>query len=288
MQVTCPSAIAALFFLGGCSSLPGTRFGLSDSSINMLLSGTDHATVQQKEELKKASSNFDTALNVCREKASEYQRKITRTGYSEVGVVTVGIVAGSIIVPALAAKAAAKSAIAAWGGVSGAANGYQYAASQRGLGSADYSAAYSVMSAKVAVAMNEYSAAGTDPVKAAGAVAKLVVACEFPSPSEIAAAMPAYAPDAPQNAAFEAGPDGNGIIKITPPGSDGGANITDYLVSISPGGPIVSPADFRDRTQPTISVTSLAPGQKYQLVIRAQNRIGTSGGMVKVIPEGAK
>ncbi len=165
MQVTCPTAIAALLLLGGCASLPGPRFGLSDASINMLLSGTDHATVKQKEELKKASGNFDTALNVCREKASEYQRKITRTGYSEVGVVTAGIVAGSIIVPALAAKAAAKSAIAAWGGVSGAANGYQYAASQRGLGSADYSAAYSVMSAKVAVAMNEYSAAGTDPSK---------------------------------------------------------------------------------------------------------------------------
>lgn len=288
MQVSCPVAIAALAMLSACAAIPGTKFGQSEETIDKLLPGTDHATLIQKAELKKAADNFDSALNVCRGKASEYQRKITRTGYSEVGVVTVGIIAGAIIVPALAAKAAAKSAIAAWGGVSGAANGYQYAASQRGLGSADYSAAYSVMSAKVAAAMNDYSATGTDPIKAAGAVAKLIVACEFPSPSEISAAMPAYAPDAPKNAAFEAGANDNGNIKITPPDNDGGANITDYLVSISPGGPVLSPADFRDRTHPTISVTSLTPGQQYQLVIRAQNRIGASGGIVKVIPEEVK
>lgn len=284
MQVTRPMTIVTLFILTGCAAIPSTKFGQSDTAIDNLLTSTDSATMIQKSELKKASNNFDAALDVCRGKANDYQRKITRTGYSEVGVVTIGIIAGSIIVPALAAKAAAKSAIAAWGGVSGAANGYQYAASQRGLGSADYSAAYSVMSAKVAAAMNEYSAAGINPTKAASAVAKLVVACEFPSPAEISAAMPTYAPDAPKDALFLAGTDGTGTIKIVPPDSDGGANITDYIASISPSGPVLSPADFRDRIHPTISVSALMPGQKYQLLIRAQNRIGTSGGTVTIIP----
>ncbi|MDN2710095.1 fibronectin type III domain-containing protein [Janthinobacterium sp. SUN118] len=285
MQVTCPIAVAALVILSGCSSLPGTKFGLSTEAIMQLVPGSN---TELQEKLKATSSDFDAALNVCRKKMKENESRIARTSTAEVGIVTVGIIAGSIVVPALAAKAAAKSAIAAWGGVSGAANGYQYAATQRGIDSAQYAAASSVMSTKIALAMTQYGNAKTNPTEAANAVAKLIVACEFPSPAEISAAMPANAPDAPKDAAFEAGANGSGTIKITPPDNDGGANITDYLVSIHPSGPILSPADFRDRAHPFITVTSLTASQEYQLLIRAQNRIGASGGIVKIIPKGAK
>lgn len=313
MRVATPVAMILSFTLSSCSTLPMAELGRSSSEIKSLVAGSgeksavakaetslDKASIdasntlalakasedlkKASEDLKKVSDDFNDALAVCRTEAINLKNKISRTSKVELSVVTVGIVAGAIIVPALAAKAAAKSAIAAWGGVSGAANGYQYAASREGLSAAEYATALSVMSAKMAIAMNDYYNAGDHVTPSRIAVGKLILACEFPSPNEIAAAMPQRAPDAPKGATFEAGGANNGIIRISPADKDGGANVTDYIASIAPGGPVLSPADFRDNAQPTISVTSLTPGQNYQVLIRAQNRIGTSGGIVLLIP----
>lgn len=256
---------------------------MTEEVIRKNVQGKQNADAKELE-LKTASSDFDTALNVCRTKAKEYRQAMNRTGYVELSVVTVGIIAGSIVVPALAAKAAAKSTVAAWGGVSGAANGYQYAATQEGLSAAQYSTALTVMTTKMSVAMNEYNNSDSDPAKARVAVGKMIMACEFPSPAELEAATPPSPPYAPKDAVFERGSNGNGTIKITPPDKSGGANITDYIATITPAGPVLGPADFRNSSMPTISVTSIDDSKKYQVLIRAQNRVGTSGGTILEIP----
>lgn len=72
----------------------------------------------------------------CVARSNEYNVRTDRSRNISLGLASIGIIAGSIIVPALAAKATvAKSAVAAWGGVSGAANAGQLAMRTEGLSS---------------------------------------------------------------------------------------------------------------------------------------------------------
>lgn len=79
---------------------------------------------------------LDAEITRCELAADKLSGRTRKTGFVSIGVATVGIVAGSIIVPALAAKAAAKSAIAAWGGIAGAANAAQLSLNENGQSNA--------------------------------------------------------------------------------------------------------------------------------------------------------
>lgn len=69
----------------------------------------------------------------CERSAQEIGLSVNKAKMLNVTIATIGIVAGSIIVPALAAKATiAKSTVAAWGGVAGAANAAQFAIGDAG------------------------------------------------------------------------------------------------------------------------------------------------------------
>lgn len=262
-----------LLSLIGCASPP--KVGQSDSAIAVLAKGDQSKSVA----LTDASNGYDAAFAECVKKGKYYQKKISNTGDTELAVSTVGIVAGSIVVPALAAKAAAKSVIAAWGGVSGSANAYQYAANEKGISAANYAAAYTVMSNKMLPAMMKYNVSNGDVTKARNAVSELIIACQFPSPGEIEAAIPPSAPNPPKSITFSRGANDTAIVTIVPgTETSGGANVTDYIAIINPTGPVLHPADFRTPEAPTIRITSI-PAGTYTLTIRAQNKVGTSPAM---------
>ncbi|MCE2990728.1 MAG: hypothetical protein ACK5UX_09340 [Burkholderiales bacterium] len=119
------------------------------------------------------------------------------SGNRELTIASVGIIAGSIVVPALAAKtAAAKSTVAAWGGVSGASNAAQYTMQQKGVSASRLGASYGVTRDEIKAATIKFSAAtkNTDRMKA---VYDLHIACRYP-------ALPgAEAPKPPQAAGSE-------------------------------------------------------------------------------------
>lgn len=75
---------------------------------------------------------LEAEMKRCEEKASSLGLDSERAKSMNLGIAALGIVAGSIVVPSLAASGAAKSAIAAWGGVSGAANAAQLSLNSNG------------------------------------------------------------------------------------------------------------------------------------------------------------
>lgn len=75
---------------------------------------------------------LDAEMKRCEDKANSLGLDSERAKSMNLGIAAIGIVAGSIVVPSLAASGAAKSAIAAWGGVSGAANAAQLSLNNNG------------------------------------------------------------------------------------------------------------------------------------------------------------
>lgn len=241
----------------------------------------------KKELVQTLDEQYQKAFDDCQVEGDMLRNKVHRSSRADLTVTTLGIVAGSIVVPALAAKAAAKSVIAAWGGVSGSANAYQYAKSQEGLGPAQYAAIYTAMTNNMMSAMNSYAAAGSDPTKMRVAINQLILACQFPSSAEIAAMSTPRPPDAPQKAVFQPDPSkaGSGTILITPPDDDRGQTIMDYVVAFTPAGPVADHASFSDPKAPTISVSNLVPGTAYQVLIQSKNNVGAGQPLVfKFIP----
>ena len=254
--------------------------------------GTDEIKAAQAGSTQPALSNGDLvstldvqyqkAFDDCQVEGDKLRDKVHRSSRADLTVTTLGIVAGSIVVPALAAKAAAKSVIAAWGGVSGSANAYQYAKSQEGLGPAQYAAIYTTMTNNMMGAMNSYAAAGNDSTKMRVAINQLILACQFPSSAEIAAMSTPRPPDAPKKAVFQPDPakPGSGTILITPPDDDHGQTIMDYVVAFAPAGPVVDHASFSDPKAPTINVSNLVSGTAYQVLIQSKNSVGAGQPLV--------
>ena len=118
-------------FLSGCASSPQSFVATTEtppSGVNPPHWATSEAIQSRIKEVHATCANRSTMYG----NQTDQSRKLS------FGLATVGIIAGSIIVPALAAKATvAKSAVAAWGGVAGAANAGQLAMRSEGFSTSD-------------------------------------------------------------------------------------------------------------------------------------------------------
>lgn len=171
--------VLCLLYLSGCASVvaPG-KFQQAKREI-----ASSSATITEPEKTNKlnaaAQDDYDQAIADCAKVMDGMRLNVTGQRGVSVGIATVGIIAGSIVVPTLAAKAAAsKSAIAGWGGVSGAANAGQYMLDSNGLSPYQASAIYDEMRKEIKNGMDEYVKAET-PEKRAAAINSLTVTCKF-------------------------------------------------------------------------------------------------------------
>lgn len=174
-----------LLALAGCSSIkPPTASFLALDAAERSAEGSSSAKTALEDD-------FQRALALCDSQMLAMRDSFYGSGKTQIGVAAMGIIAGSIVVPALAAKAsAAKSAIAGWGGVSGAANAAQYTLQQNGVSAARLGAVYEATRAEIRDASEAYSRA-TKNVDRIVAINKLSIACRFPQLPAVEAPQPA-------------------------------------------------------------------------------------------------
>jgi hypothetical protein len=179
------TAIAFVFLLlAGC----GTT-GSPLAEYRKLKSSGPDKTPTSLELSDALEKDYQAALATCDTQMAKLRTAFVGSDSVELGLAAVGIIAGSIVVPVLAAKAVvAKSAIAGWGGVSGATNAAQYALQQKGASAAAEAAVYEGLRVEIKTQTAAYSAAGSasdaDRVKA---INLLAIACRYP-------ALPTVAP----------------------------------------------------------------------------------------------
>lgn len=155
----------------------------------------------EQDNRKGVTDSYDKAIEYCRDVMAKKREDLAGKRSVSVGIASVGIIAGSVIVPGLAAQAAAaKSAIAAWGGVSGAANAGQYMLDSNGLSPYQAVKVYEQMVIDIKKAINDYQVAQNDFTKKSAAVSALIASCTF-EPVEAAREpenpVPQAAPAAP-------------------------------------------------------------------------------------------
>lgn len=124
-------------------------------------------------------SEYKRVLSICESTMAGLSGDVTASSQLQIALAAVGIIAGSIIVPALAAQAtAAKSVVAAWGGVAGATNAAQLAFNQKGASTVARAETYKALRKEIADYTGRYTAATTDDGRLA-AINTLAVACTF-------------------------------------------------------------------------------------------------------------
>ena len=176
---------ASLALVAGCAALTG-----ASSTLHALAPGAAAPANARREAIQAA---WDTALKDCDSHMESARAAYYGSGKAEVAIASIGILAGSVVVPALAAKAsAARSAVAAWGGVSGAANAAQFTLQQKGVSAARRADAYAKTRAEIAAAADAYVHAANDTDRAS-AVIRLQVACRYPALPGAEAPEPAAA-----------------------------------------------------------------------------------------------
>jgi hypothetical protein len=81
----------------------------------------------------------------------------------------------------------------------------------------------------------------------------------------------AFVPAPPTDPAAEAHPE-SAIVSWSPPRTDGGSDLTDYVVTAQPGGSI----ETTSADSSSIEFTGLTPGESYRFTIVARNAVGDS------------
>ncbi len=88
-------------------------------------------------------------IQTCANAADKYRSAYDMNRKWSIGVATVGIIAGSIAVPALAAGSASASWVAGVGGVAGATNAAQLTLNSQGMSAASSAQAYATLASKI-------------------------------------------------------------------------------------------------------------------------------------------
>ena len=187
MKRVCLSILA--LGLAGCSALKAPT-----ASLNAL--PADERADEKSATAKVAlEADFQRALELCDAQMLALRESFEGSGKQEIALASVGIIAGSVIVPALAAKtAAAKSAIAGWGGISGAANAAQYTLQQKGVSASRIGVVYEAMRTEIRRAAEDYAKATKNSERIV-AVNRVSIACRYPQlPSADPPAPPASQP----------------------------------------------------------------------------------------------
>lgn len=163
---------------------------------------------------EKLDLDFQEALVLCDSQMTALHDSFAGSGKRELTLASIGIIAGSILVPALAAKAAAaKSTIAAWGGVSGAANAAQYTLQQKGVSASRIGAIYQATRAEISEASALYAKAKKNSDRIV-AVTRLSIACRFPQLPAVDVLTPAAPkPETPSSNPSSPGSSGSVSLK---------------------------------------------------------------------------
>lgn len=181
-------SLLTLVLLSGCASYrpPTQEFDA--------LAPADRAN-GTKESRDALQRDFGETLKVCDTQIAAMRNAFTGSGNTELALGGIGIVAGSIIVPALAAKAAAaKSTVAAWGGVSGAANAAQLMFNQKGASAAAVAELHNGLQSRIESLAKDFAAKRDNNADASRIVNELMVACRYPRLPQI---QPAQTPATP-------------------------------------------------------------------------------------------
>jgi hypothetical protein len=135
-------------------------------------------------------TDFQNALAFCDKQMVNLRDQFVGSSNTELSLAGIGIIAGSVIVPSLAAKTgAAKSAIAAWGGVSGAANAAQYSLNLKGASASGIGTVYETTRGEIKSNAESYATASDIDGKAT-AITKISIACRYPPLPNVTPATP--------------------------------------------------------------------------------------------------
>lgn len=91
------------------------------SQIGVAATGPEEKREEDKKEFSEVSKRYlayrKEVVGECITEAKSYKSSTSFSQNTQFSIAAAGVIAGAVIVPALAAKVAAKSVVAAWGGV---------------------------------------------------------------------------------------------------------------------------------------------------------------------------
>jgi ActR/RegA family two-component response regulator len=122
--------------------------------------------------------DYDKALVQCDEAMLQARHGYKTSRVVKISLAGAGLLAGSIIVPTLAAAHASLAIIGAFGGISGAMNAAQLGVDEIAASPADESLVYNNLRTSIALSMGKY-AATSDPQQQYMAVTELVAMCRY-------------------------------------------------------------------------------------------------------------
>lgn len=123
---------------------------------------------------------LEIEVNSCQEQAQKYREEFDKNRTTTKWVAGVGILAGSIVVPALAAASAGAAIVAGFGGVAGAANAYQLTLNSQGESPTAAAAAYRTFTDEVQKRAGEQLKGIKTGEAAAAHLLSLRAYCAFP------------------------------------------------------------------------------------------------------------
>lgn len=132
------------------------------------------STPEQDQRLRK---DYLETLDACRYVLSGYEADSIEAKKQKRWLMIVGAVAGSVIVPTLAAKAAAKSAIAGWGGLSGVTNVASHTMESEGLDAAYYLGTRENVRKSLDEGIKKFVSQNSDYCQRRSAVEEMAAAC---------------------------------------------------------------------------------------------------------------
>lgn len=154
--------------------------------------GSEQCLAPGESQVANIRKDFLETLAACNERLSSYEDKASQAKWLKFSLATAGGIAGSIVVPALAAKAVvSKTAVAAWGGFSGATNLLQESLSAESLAPGDFLATRQAIRLDLKRAIEKFTNPTADHCVRMLAISEMAAACVA---FEIS--MPAQAPKA--------------------------------------------------------------------------------------------